>query len=58
MKTFLANRGILHAIIDHKTIPTALNGREVTKMHLQVEWINDTGELDYSWEPMTQVNRD
>lgn len=58
MQTFMANRGVVSAILDHGEKTRALNGKEQQCMHLQVEWQEDTGDKSFSWEPFTNIFRD
>ena len=57
MQTFMANRGVVTAILDHDVRTRALNGKEQRCMHLQVEWEGQE-ERSYSWEPFTSIFRD
>ena len=42
---------------------TAMNGKEVSVMHLQIEWQGQAGEMlesneRFTWEPLTRMHRD
>ena len=69
----MQNRGEVYQILDHRMMNTVLNGgREISVMHIQIEWQNASEEGGYggeteqiketserfTWEPLTRINRD
>ena len=61
MQVFSQNRGEISQILDHEVRAIALNGKEVQKMHLMIEWSNVRAENTserFTWERLTIIYRD